>query len=63
MQVICKIGKKLANLGMLSTQKHSPQMGFFSGLADQLNQKHPLYLLANKIDWSIFEVAFKKILQ
>jgi len=29
MQVICKIGKKLTNLGMLSTQKHSPQMGFF----------------------------------
>ena len=31
----------------------------FSGLADQLDQKHPLYLLANKIDWSVFENAFK----
>ena len=31
----------------------------FSGLADQLDQKHPLSLLANKIDWSVFENAFK----
>ena len=35
-------------------------MGFFSSLADQLNQKHPLYLLAGKINWPIFEEAFKK---
>jgi len=45
---------------MLSTQKHSPQMGFFSALADQLYQKHPLYLLAGKINWLIFDAAFKK---
>ena len=44
---------------MLSTQKHSPQLGLFPGLADQLNQKHPLYLLANKINWLLFEDAFK----
>ena len=31
----------------------------FTGLADQLDQKHPLYLLANKIDWSVFDNAFK----
>src|SRR5665647_1130376 len=60
LQVICKIDKKLANLGMLSTPKHSPQMGFFSALADQLNQKHPLYLLAGKINWPVFDQAFKK---
>ena len=47
-------------MGMLSTQKHSPQMGFFSRLADQLNQKHPLYLLAHKINWPLFDEAFKK---
>ena len=35
-------------------------MGFFSGLADQLNQKHPLYLLADKINWPLFDEAFKK---
>jgi len=42
-----------------SPKKHSPQLGMFTGLADQLDQKHPLYLLANKIDWSVFENAFK----
>src|SRR4051812_25465215 len=42
-----------------SPKKHSPQLGMFSGLADQLDQKHPLYLLSHKIDWSVFEDAFK----
>jgi IS5 family transposase len=45
---------------MLSTKKTSPQMGLFTSLADQLDQKHPLYLLANRVDWSFFEDAFKK---
>lgn len=45
---------------MLSTQKHSPQLGFFHSLADQLDQKHPLYQLANKINWPVFDEAFKK---
>jgi IS5 family transposase len=40
-------------------KKFIPQLGLFSGLADQLDQKHPLYLLAHKIDWSVFENAFK----
>ena len=44
---------------MLSRKKHSPQLGLFHGLADQLDQKHPLYLLANKINWSFFDEAFK----
>jgi IS5 family transposase len=45
---------------MLSTKKHSPQLGMYHGLADQLDQKHPLYQLANKINWSFFDDAFKK---
>jgi IS5 family transposase len=45
---------------MLSTPKHTPQLGLFHCLADQLDQKHPLYQLANKINWSFFEAAFKK---
>lgn len=45
---------------MLSTPKHTPQLGLFHGLGDQLDQKHPLYQLANKINWSVFEDAFKK---
>jgi IS5 family transposase len=45
---------------MLSTQKHTPQLGLFHILADQLDQKHPLYQLANKIKWSVFDDSFKK---
>src|SRR3954447_21344377 len=45
---------------MLSNKKSSPQLGLFHGLEDQLDQKHPLYLLANKISWNFFEDSFKK---
>ena len=45
---------------MLSTKKYTSQIGLFNALADQLDQKHPLYLLANKISWSLFEDSFKK---
>ena len=31
----------------------------FTGLGDQLNQKHPLFILAHKINWSVFDDAFK----
>ena len=45
---------------MLSApKKQSPQLGMFTGLADQLDQKHPLYLLAGKINWPVFEDAFR----
>jgi IS5 family transposase len=45
---------------MLSaSKKPSPQLGMFTGLADQLDQKHPLYILSNKINWSVFDEAFK----
>ena len=60
MQAICKREKKLANYSMLSIQKNSPQLNLFHGLADQLDQKHPLYQLANKINWSVFDNEFKK---
>ena len=33
----------------------------FGSLADQLNQAHPLYLLADKIDWHRFEEAFSPL--
>jgi IS5 family transposase len=45
---------------MLSAaKKPSPQLGMYTGLADQLDQKHPLYQLAHKINWRVFEDAFK----
>lgn len=40
-------------------KKPESQLGLFHGLADQLDQHHPLYLLADKINWSIFEESFK----
>ncbi len=60
LQDISKIAEKLANYYMLSTPKHSPQLGLFHGLADQLDQKHPLFQLANLINWTVFDEAFKK---
>ena len=44
---------------MLKPTIKSPQLGMFGSLADQLDQKHPLFLLANNIDWAVFEDAFK----
>lgn len=59
MQDILKSEKNLAIWYMLTTsKKHNPQLGMFLGLSDQLNQKHPLYHLAHKIQWSVFEEAF-----
>jgi hypothetical protein len=60
LQVFCEIAKKLANLRLLSTKEHTPHLGLFHVLADQLNQKNPLYQLANKIYWLFFYDAFKK---
>lgn len=45
---------------MLTKTKTTPQIGFFLGLKDQLNQKHPLYQLANIIHWQVFEDVFSK---
>ncbi len=33
----------------------------FSSLSDMLNQSHPLYQLADKIDWEKFETAFQPL--
>ena len=45
---------------MLSTKKHTPQLSLFHGLSAQLDQKHPLCQLADKINWSIFDTNFEK---
>ena len=41
--------------------KSIPQPSLFYSLADQLNPMHPLYLLANKIDWQRFESSFSPL--
>jgi transposase, IS5 family len=43
---------------MLSKKKLSHQIELFNSIGDQLNQKHPLYRLANAINWSLFDEAF-----
>ena len=43
---------------MLTNQKHTPQLGLFYRLAELLDQRHPLYILANMINWQFFEDKF-----
>ena len=46
---------------MLPKQRSKSQLGFYSTFEEQLSHKHPLYILANKIDWNVFEEAFAKL--
>ena len=45
---------------MLAKQKPTAQISFYSTFEEQLNHSHPLYILVNRIDWNVFEDAFKK---
>ena len=45
---------------MLSKPVNSSQLGFYSTFEEQLSHQHPLYILANQIQWQIFEEAFAK---
>ena len=44
---------------MIKNTNNSPSL--FSNLSDMLNQSHPLYRLADKIDWGKFETAFQPL--
>ena len=46
---------------MLSKRQSIAQFGFYSSFEEQLSHQHPLYVLANKINWEIFEEAFSKL--
>ena len=46
---------------MLSKRKTSNQASMFLKLEDMLNQRHPLYILSNKVDWVLFEESFKTL--
>jgi len=46
---------------MLSKTANPQQMSFYSTFEEQLNHKHPLYILANKINWQQFEEVFKDL--
>ena len=45
----------------LAKPKIENQSSFFFSLEDTLNQKHPLYILSNRIDWIFFEDAFSPL--
>jgi IS5 family transposase len=46
---------------MIPKKKSPHQQTLFFNFSDTLHQKHPLYLLANQIDWSVFEKAFEPL--
>ena len=46
---------------MLSKPKVLNQASFFFSLADTLNQRHPLYILANRVYWQMFEDEFSPL--
>lgn len=43
---------------MVPEVKNQNQISFFFSLKDTLNPKHPLYILADTIQWDIFEKSF-----
>ena len=52
---------KTLQIFMLSKKQNTSQLGFYSTFEEQLSHSHPLYILANKINWKIFEDAFSKL--
>ena len=46
---------------MLPKKTPSDQSSFFFSLQDTLSRKHPLYILANRVDWQRFEDAFSPL--
>jgi len=46
---------------MIKKKKKESQMSMFFSLKDTLDQKHPLYILAEKIEWQQFEKAFSSL--
>jgi len=54
---------KTLQIFMLSKKQATAQMGFYSTFEEQLSHSHPLYILANKINWEIFEEALQNYIQ
>jgi IS5 family transposase len=53
--------KTLQYLTMLNKEKTKNQLGFYSTFEEQLSHKHPLYILANEVNWELFENEFSKL--
>ncbi len=52
---------KTLQIFMLSTKASPSQLSFYSTFEEQLSHRHPLYILANQIQWDIFDQAFSKL--
>jgi IS5 family transposase len=46
---------------MLNKPSNTNQLGFYSSFEEQLNHRHPLYILAGKINWQLFEDSFSPL--
>ncbi len=46
---------------MVPKVKNQNQECLFFSFSDTLDHKHPLYILANKIEWGVFEKAFARL--
>lgn len=46
---------------MTPKRKNQDQMGLFFSLTDTLNSKHPLFILAHQVNWTLFEKAFEPL--
>ena len=45
---------------MLPKKENASQLSFYSTFEEQLNRRHPLFILADKINWLSFEENFSK---
>lgn len=45
---------------MLPKKENAAQLSFYSTFEEQLNRRHPLFILAGKINWPVFEDSFSK---
>ena len=59
-QKVVSLRQKSGKIMYQKPARTNRQSMFFT-LEDQLNHKHPLYLLANEIDWEKFEDKFKSL--
>lgn len=46
---------------MLPKSSDTSQLGFYSTLEEQLSRRHPLYILAGRINWQLFEDSFSNL--
>lgn len=57
----CKFLKKTLQNNMLSKSQNQSQGSLFFSLESTLNPNHPLFILAEKVDWAMFEQAFSPL--